>query len=110
MYTLASFTNASACAIANKAVAEKKIIAIGKRTDGVQEMERRGFLLVGIGDTASRRRVFDLRFVYGKKLLLMLFAIFDVPSTLRPFQRCAHTSYRPRQYLSPTKLTPFRLA
>ena len=50
--------------------------------------ERCRFLLIGIGDTASRRRVFDLRFAYGKKLLLMLFSmsrrrftLFNVVST-----------------------------
>ena len=50
-------------AIANKAVAEKKIIATGERNDGVHDInaaERRGFLLIGIGDTASRTRVLDL--------------------------------------------------
>jgi hypothetical protein len=42
--------------------------------------ERCGFLSTGIGDTASRKRVFDLyRFAYGKKQLLI--ALIDVPST-----------------------------
>ena len=101
-------------AIANKAVAEKKIIATGERNDGVHEINAGAAPRLPVdwnrrhGQPHARPRLVAI--CHGKKPLLMLFAIIDVPSTLRPFQRCVHTSYRPRQYLSPTKLTPFRLA
>jgi hypothetical protein len=70
--------------------------------------ERRGFLLVGIGDTGQPQARLRLVAIF-KKLLLMLFAIFDVPSTLRLFN-VVSTPHIDRQYLSPTKFTRFRLA
>jgi hypothetical protein len=65
--------------------------------------ERCRFLLIGIGDTASRRC-----FAYGKKLLLMLFSMSRRRFTLFNVVSTPHID--PRQCLSPTKLTPFRLA